>query len=251
MSSLVASTRVLAARSVRRGSRNPATILSATVFPLLFFALFNIVMRRVMSAQGFDYVQLLPATIVAQAMIFTGMSSAYYIAEDRLSGFTARLRSLPLHRAAPIVARSVGDLLRAAVSLIVVTGVGVAVGMRFESLGGALGFVALALGLALMVSLGMGLLGYSASSPDAAVSLASLPYLPLLMLSSGFVPVGNFPGWLQPAVEWQPVTCVIDSLRDLAAGADPGAKMLAALAWIVGLGLLFAVLGARAFKRAS
>ena len=251
MNSLILGTRVLAARSMRRGSRNPATILSAIVFPLLFFALFNIVMRKVMGAQGFNYVQLLPATIVAQAMIFTGMASAYYIAEDRLSGFTARLRSLPLHRAAPIVARSVGDLVRAAVSLVVVTGVGVAVGMRFDSIGGALGFGAVALGLALMVSLGMGLLGYTASSPDAAASLASLPYLPLLMLSPGFVPVENFPGWLQPAVEWQPVTCVIDSLRALAASGDPGAKLPAALGWIVGGGLLFAVLGARAFRRAS
>ena len=236
---------------MRKGSRNPATILGAVVFPLLFLALFNIVMRRVMGAQGFDYVQLLPPAIVVQAMLFAGMSSAYYIAEDRLTGFTARLRSLPIHRAAPVVARSVGDLVRAALSLAVVTGVGVAAGMRFDGAGGAAGFAALALGTALVCSLGMGLLGYVASSPEAAISLASLPYLPLLMLSSAFVPVENFPGWLQPAVEWQPVTCAIDSLRALAGGGDVDAKLPAALAWIGGLGVAFAALGARAFRRAS
>ena len=251
MSSLVAGTRLLAARAITRASRNPASILGAIVFPLLFFALFNIVMRRVMSAQDFDYVQLLPSTILAQAMLFAGMSSAYYIADDRLSGFTTRLRSLPIHRAAPIVARSVGDLVRALVSLVVVTAVGVAAGMRFDSVGGLVGFVALGLGLALMISLGMGLLGYVASSPEAALSIASLPYLPLIMLSSGFVPVENFPGPMQPLVEWQPITCVIDTLRALAAGGDVGAKLPAALAWIFGLGVVFAALGARAFKRAS
>ena len=251
MSSLVAGTGLLAARSMRKAGRNPASILGAIVFPLLFFALFNIVMRKVMGQQGFDYVQLLPPAIVAQAMLFAGMSSAYYIAEDRLSGFTARLRSLPVHRAAPIVARSVGDLARALVSLIVVTGVGVAAGMRFDSVGGLFGFVAVALGLALMISLGMGLLGYVASSPEAAVSIASLPYLPLIMLSSGFVPVENFPGWLQPLVEWQPITCVIDTLRALAGDGDVADKLPAALAWILGLSAVFAALGARAFKRAS
>lgn len=208
MTSLVADSRVLGARAITRSLRNPATIAGAVIFPLLFFALFNIVMRRVMEGRGFDYRQLLPPTIVAQAMLFTGMSSTYYVAADRLSGFIARLRSLPIHRAAPIVGRAVGDVTRSAGSVVVVTVVGVITGMRFEAgVAGAAGFVAVALAFAVVVSLAMGLLGYVASSPQAAVSMASIPYLPLLMLSSGFAPVADFPGWLQPFVRWQPVTC--------------------------------------------
>jgi len=251
VSSLVADTRLLGARSILRARRNPATVVGAIVFPLLFFALFNIVMRKVLDAQGFDYVQLLPPTIVVQAMIFTGMSSAYYVAADRLSGFSTRLRSLPVHRASPILGRAVGDLARASVSLVVIVAVGVVTGMRFESFGGAIGFLGVALCFALVASLGMGLLGYVASSPDAAVSIASVPYLPLLMLSSGFVPVEDFPQWLQPFVEWQPVTAVIDALRALAGDGDLGDTLPVAVGWIVGLGVVFAALGARAFGRSS
>lgn len=251
MRTLAADTLILGARSVLRSQRNPATMISAFILPLLFFALFFVVMRRVMAAQGFDYVQLLPPTIVAQAMLFAGMSSAYYVAADRLSGITARLRSMPLHRAAPILGRSVGDLIRSLISLVPITVVGVIVGMRFDNAVGVVGFTLIALAFGLVASLGMGLIGYVASSPDAAVSIASMPYLPLLMLSTGFVPVENFPGWLQPFVEWQPVTAVIDALRAFTGEGDIGSTLPVAAAWMGGLALLFAALGARAFKRTS
>ena len=251
MTSLLADARLLGARSVTRSRRNPASIIGALIFPLLFFALFNIVMRRVMNNQGFDYVQLLPPTIITQAMIFAGMSSAYYVAADRLSGMTSRLRSLPVHRAAPIVGRAIGDVVRAAMSLMVVTVVAVLAGMRFESFVGGIGFVLLALGFAVVFSLAMGLIGYVASSPDAAVSIASIPYLPFLMLSSGFVPVENFPGWLQPFVRWQPITSVIDALRALIGGGSVGETLPVAAAWLIGGAVLFSILGGRAFARSS
>jgi hypothetical protein len=43
-------------------------------------------MRRIMTARGFDYAQLLPATVVVQAMFFTAMSSAYYVAATASRG---------------------------------------------------------------------------------------------------------------------------------------------------------------------
>ncbi|MEM9711210.1 MAG: ABC transporter permease [Actinomycetota bacterium] len=246
MTSAFAGSALLGQRAIERSRRNPASVLGAVVFPLLFFALFNVVLRRVMDAQGFDYVQLLPPTIVVQAMLFAGMSSAYYVADDRLSGITERFASLPIGRAAPAIGRALGDLARAAISLVVVIGVGVAAGMRFDA--GLVWiplFVLVALLFSLAVALGMGLLGLSASSPEAAVSLATIPYLPLLMLSSGFAPIENFPDWLEPIVRNQPVTVTIDALRALAGDGDISSTVPVALAWTVGLAVLFAAVGVR------
>ena len=246
MTSAFAGSALLGQRAIERSRRNPASVLGAVVFPLLFFALFNVVLRRVMDAQGFDYVQLLPPTIVVQAMLFAGMSSAYYVADDRLSGITERFASLPIGRAAPALGRALGDLARAAVSLVVVIGVGVAAGMRFDA--GLVWiplFVLVALLFSLAVALGMGLLGLSASSPEAAVSLATIPYLPLLMLSAGFAPIENFPDWLEPIVRNQPVTVTIDALRALAGDGDISSTVPVALAWTVGLAVLFAAVGVR------
>ncbi|MEM9747170.1 MAG: ABC transporter permease [Actinomycetota bacterium] len=244
--SLVVDARLIGGRSIRKSSRNPASILGAIVFPLLFFALFNIVMRRIMEARDFDYVQLLPSTIVVQAMIFSAMSSAYFVAEDRVTGITGRFRSMPVHPLSPILGRAVADVARAFVSLTVVLTVGIIVGMRFNAgIGWLPVYVVVGLLFALGMALVFGLLGYVVSTPEAAVSAASIPYLPLLMLSSGFVPVEDFPGWLQPFVEWQPVTATIDALRALAGDGDIARDVTVALAWSVGLIVVFGAIATR------
>ncbi|MEM9038050.1 MAG: ABC transporter permease [Actinomycetota bacterium] len=246
MTTIVSGSGLLGARAIELSRRNPGSVLGAILFPLLFFALFNIVLRRIMDARDFDYVQLLPSTIVVQAMLFAGMSSAYYVASDRLSGVSDRLRSLPIGRAAPAIGRALGDLTRAAVSLFVVLAVGVAVGMRFDAgLVWVPVFVGVGLAFALAISLGMGLIGQVASSPEGAVSIASIPYLPLIMLSTGFAPVEDFPDWLEPFVRNQPVAVVIDALRALAGDGDIGSTVPAALLWSAGLSVVFIAIRVR------
>lgn len=248
----MADSATLGERALRRGWRNPATVVGAVVFPLLFFGLFRLVMGKIMTSRGFDYQQALPPTIVIQAMLFAAMSSAFYVAEDRLLGFSARLRSMPMSRLAPIVGRAIGDVGRAALSLVAVMLVGVLTGMRFS--GGVTGvamFVLLSLWFAFAAGLGMGLLGAIASSPQGAVSVATIPYLPLLMLSSGFAPVEDFPGWLQPFVRWQPVSVVVEAMRASTLGVDVVARYLEAVAWLVAMTLVFSFFAARALGRNS
>lgn len=243
---------VLGGRSVAGWTRNPASIAGAIAFPIVFFVLFNLAMRRIMTARGFDYAQLLPATVVVQAMFFTAMSSAYYVAADRLAGMSGRFRSLPIHGAAPILARSVGDVSRATVSVVVLVIVGVIAGMRFRAgVLAAVGFVMVALVFAAVVSVGMGMIGLRAATPDAAASIASVPYLPLLMLSNGFAPVEDFPGWLQGFVEHQPVTRTIDLLRVLVVGGPTVEPFLWWAGWMVGLAVLFVPLAAWAAGRST
>ncbi|MEM7322955.1 MAG: ABC transporter permease [Actinomycetota bacterium] len=249
LATLVADGRILGGRAMTKSARNPATIVGAVVFPVLFFVLFNLVFRRIMDARGFDYRQLLPSTVVIQAMLFAAMSSAYYVADDRRSGIIARLLSLPIHRAAPLIGRAVGDLSRAFVSVVVIAGLGLATGMRFER--GwlwALPYIGVALFFCLAVSLGMGLIGYVAPTPEAAASIASMPYLPLIMLSSGFAPVEDFPDWLEPFVQYQPVSATIDALRAMTGDGAVGETLPLALAWSAGLCLVFAALGSRALR---
>ncbi|MFN3216864.1 MAG: ABC transporter permease [Acidimicrobiales bacterium] len=243
---------VLGARAVSGWTRNPASIVGAIVFPIVFFVLFNLVMRRIMTARGFDYAQLLPATVVVQAMFFTAMASAYYVAADRVAGMSGRFRSLPIHGAAPILARSVGDVSRATVSVVVLVIVGVIAGLRFRAgVPAVVGFVLVALVFAAVVSVGMGMIGLRAATPDAAASIASVPYLPLLMLSNGFAPVEDFPGWLQGFVEHQPVTRTIDLLRALVVGGPTLEPFTWWVGWMIGLAIVFVPLAAWAAGRST
>ncbi len=244
--SLVRDTTVLGGRAIALWTRNPASMASALIFPIVFFTLFNLVARRMMTARGFDYAQLLPATVVVQAMFFTAMSAAYWVASDRLTGMTPRLSSMPVHRAAPMLARSVSEMTRGVISVVVLLIVGVIAGMRFQvGIQGALGFVAVALVFVAVTSMGMGLIGAMGSTPEAASSLASVPYLPLLMLSNGFVPVEDFPGWLQGFARHQPVTRTIDLMWALIDGGPTLEPFWWWVGWMVVLGVVFTVLAAR------
>ncbi len=241
---------ILSHRAITLLIRNPAAIMGSILFPLIFFLLFNMIGRKMMTAQGFDYAQVLPPTVIIQAMFFASMSSAMYIATDRLSGMTGRLRSLPISRIAPQVARTAGDLSRAALSIVILMIVGVITGMRFQS--GLLtipAFFLVSLGFAAVTSMGMGLIGTRTATAEAAVSIAAIPYLPLLMLSNGFAPAAQFPSWLQGFITHQPVSRTLDLLRALLSDNTPLTTPLWWwLGWMVGLMAIFVFLAGRAMR---
>ena len=241
---------LIAGRNVTRTLRNPVSVASAVLFPLIFFFGFLSVLRRTLEAQGLDYEQYLPPIIVVQAMFFTAISSAFFLADDRLLGILDRCRSLPVHRVAPLAGRVLADLARSAVSLVVLVVVAMLFGFRFDAGPlGAVGFAAVALLFTVTAASACALVGLRAPSPEAASSTLFLPYLPLLMLSSGFVPVAAFPGWLQPFVRWQPVSLTVDALRALSSGGETLTPVIRAFAVLVVLALGFGALGARTYRR--
>jgi ABC-2 type transport system permease protein len=243
---------LVAGRNVLVSVRHPRTVAAALVFPLIFFFGFLAVLRRSLEARGVDYEQYLPPIVVIQAMFFTGMSSAAVLADDRLRGLLDRCRSLPINRWAPLVGRVAADLARAAVSVAVLLAAALAVGFRFEAGAvAAVGFVLVALLFAVVACAGFGAVGLAARKPEAAIPTLMLPYLVLLMCSTGFVPVEGFPGWLQPVVRWQPVSLTAEALRALAGGGPTAVDVTRAVVVLVALSAAFGTLGARAYRRAS
>lgn len=241
---------VLAGRNLTLWRRNPSSVVGTFVFPLVFLLGFSVVLRRTMELRGLEYDQYLPPVIVVQAMFFAAIASAFWLCGDRLAGLLDRFRSLPIGRSAVVVARALADGARALGSLAAVVLGAMALGFRFEAgLPAALGFVVVALLFALVVAAGCSMVGLRSSDPQAAISALFLPYLPLLMLSTGFVPVEGFPGWLQPFVRHQPVSLTVDALRALASGGPTTELVVRALAALAALLLVFGALGARTFRR--
>jgi ABC-2 type transport system permease protein len=240
----------VAGRNLRRYRRSPASVASAVVFPLIFFFGFLSVLRRSLEALGVDYAQYLPPAVVVQAMFFTAISSAFFLADDRQRGLLERCRSLPISRWAPLVGRVEADLTRSALSITVLVLAASLAGFRFEAgLVPAVGFFGVALLFTLAAAAACSLVGLAAPSPEAANSMLFLPYLPLLMLSTAFVPAVGFPGWLQPFVRWQPVSLTADALRALSSGGPTAAPVVRAVVVLSALAVVFGALGARAYRR--
>ena len=90
--------------------------------------------------------------------------------------------------------------------------------------------------------------GLVAGSAEAVNSIAFLWMFVATFVSSAFVSPENMPSWLQPIAEHNPVTIVTDASRALYNGRDPGNDPWIALAWAIGITVVFATLSVRKYR---
>jgi ABC-2 type transport system permease protein/oleandomycin transport system permease protein len=71
----------------------------------------------------------------------------------------------------------------------------------------------------------------------------------LVFASTAFVPARSMPGWLQAYAAHQPVSDVADAMRSLVLGGPTGGNVLIALAWCVGIVVVFAPIAVLRYRR--
>ena len=76
--------------------------------------------------------------------------------------------------------------------------------------------------------------GLTATSMDGAVGFA-YPLVFLPFISSAFVPTATMPGPVRAFAEHQPVTVIVDGVRNLLAEQPVGTDIWVALSWCAGL----------------
>ena len=64
--------------------------------------------------------------------------------------------------------------------------------------------------------------------------------MPLLLLSTAFIPIAALPDWLEPIIRHMPFSVMIDTNRALLSGLTPGDEGWEALAWLA-IGLILGV----------
>lgn len=210
----------------------------SVIAPLIFTVGYYLPLSWIMS--GIDYGQFVMPIIVLQTASFTMVSIAQQAAMEASSGLTERLHTMPLNRVAPLAANLVSGMLKSMLSIGAAIGYGHVIGFRFS--GGALatiGFFAVALGTAFVLSLGADALGNLTRSAAVIGQTMTLPVLLFGMLSTGFVPETGFPEWIRPFVRVQPISQLSAALRDLASDSPSFAVIWPGLAWIVALFVIF------------
>ncbi|HEY5856675.1 MAG TPA: ABC transporter permease [Aldersonia sp.] len=232
--------RALSGRSVLGGIRE-GDLVFATFTPVVFFVCFYVPLQNMADTLGVNYAQYLLPVIVLQSMLFTGIAAGERSATDALGGMAVRLRALPVPRLIPMFARMSANLIRAVLSLIGGIAIGYLAGFRFHGgLGSIIGFVVIALLFAVAMSFGADALGSIATNREATGQMLMVPQLLFTMVSTGIVPAVGFPEWLQPFARNQPVSKVADALRGLASDTVDATTITIALAWILGMLVVFA-----------
>jgi ABC transporter DrrB family efflux protein len=251
---------VLTRRSLVHVVRDPAQLADVTIQPIMFVVLFTYVFGSAIHLPGGgNYHEYVVAGIFAITMAGAGPGVAVGLATDIQSGIIDRFRSLPMSRAAVLAGRLTADLMTAMLGLLVVVAVGLLVGWRVhtsapEVLGG--------FGLALLFNYAMSWAGASAGmwlhNPESAQAMAFVVFFPMIFVSNAFVALQNMPVWLRVVAEWNPVSTVTASCRELFGNPNPSASVqvwplqhpeLATALWSVALLLIFVPLAIRLYRR--
>ncbi|WP_432477911.1 ABC transporter permease [Nocardioides sp. GXQ0305] len=242
-------TTVLLGRSLRHITRSVDTIITTTIMPIGFMLLFVYVFGGSIDTGSSSYVTyLLPGILLIT--IASGVSyTAFRLFLDRQSGIYERFRSMPVARSSVLWAHVLTSMVANLVSVVVVVAVALLMGFRSDA--GVLTWLAVA-GILVLFTLALTWLavipGLSAKSADGAVAF-SYPLIFLPFISSAFVLTDNMPGPVRAFAENQPVTPIVNAIRDLFAQQPVGSGIWTALAWCLGLLVLAYALAMASYRR--
>ena len=241
---------VLAKRHLIQIPRIPEELIFATIQPVMFVLLFRYVFGGAIAVSGTTYVNYLMAGIFAQTVIFGATTTGIGLATDLQKGLVDRFRSLPMAKSAVLTGRTLSDLVRNTFVVIIMWSVGLLVGFRPQ--GSFLAWVA-AGGILLLTSFAFSwisaTIGLLVSSVEAAQSAGFIWLFPLTFASSAFVPTKSMPDWLRAFAEHQPVSLIVNAVRGLLLNQPNASTIWQALAWCIGILVVFVPVAVWAYGR--
>jgi ABC-2 type transport system permease protein len=249
---LVTNTWVLTARLLRRWRRDPTTVLESLAMPVVLLVTLNIVLEEGISQITGHSALYGSVPLIAMVGAMSGsMVGGISLMGERTDGLLSRFWVLPVHRASDLLSRLVADAVRIMVTTAVILCAGFVMGFRFRQ--GILAsvawvFVPTVFGVAftmIVVTLAL----YAANT--IVVEGTEVIWGLLMFFSSGFVPLDQFPRWIQPAVQHQPVSYAVEAMRGLSLGGPVLAPMAGMLLWSAGIAVACAIPMAIGYRRAS
>jgi ABC-2 type transport system permease protein len=250
--SLLIQSWVQAGRLLTGWRRDRGVLIASLIFPVCLLFVYEMVLdERVRQITGVDSVYGLVPMCAVLSALFGGLGSAAGIHWERESGLLSRMWVLPVHRASALTGRLTAEAVRALVGTVLITALGVIMGLRFTH--GwptalvyilippivVVGFTALVMALAVRTNgriVMTGLMG-------ATVSLA--------FINSGTTPILLFPDWLQPLVRLQPMSPPIEVMRALAHDGPVVWPLAMTLIWAIVLLAVFIPVAVRGYRVAA
>jgi len=243
---------VITRRNLKRVARAPDLLVGYTVQPVMFVLLFVYVFGGAIQVPGLEYVDFLMPGIITQTIAFGGFVTAIGLNEDLRKGLIDRFRSLPMARSAVLAGRTAADVALNVLAITVMILVGILAGFDFST-----SVLEVAAGVGILLLFGyafswiFALIGLTASSSESAQALGFIGIFPLTFASSAFVPVESMPAALEAFAEVNPFTIVTDAVRALFVGTPAGNSIWGAVAWSVGLIVVFAPIAVARYRSVS
>lgn len=243
---------VQAQRLLLRWCRDIQTVIQALILPPMFLVSMNLVFGKpVSSVSGHSalYGSVPMAALVGA--IFGSTASGICLMRERDEGLLARLWVLPVNRASGLLARLVAEAARILLTTLLVICTGAALGFRYrQGMLGAMVWVTVPVvfGVAfsfLVITMALYLVN------TVVVEATGIAVTLLIYFCTGFVPLAEYPTWIQPVVQHQPMSYAVDAMRGFSFGGPVLAPTIATLLWSVGVVAVSAAPMAIGYRKAS
>jgi len=220
--------------------RVPAYSIPTLLFPIMFYVFFGLVMVPGQAA----YLLATFATfgVLGAALFAFGVG----VATERAQGWFTLIRATPAPLLGIVMGKWFGAIVFAAITVVSMSVLAAAFGevrMWPSQWWGLLAVLVLGTLPFCLLGMGLGLL----LSPNAAPAVINIVYLPLGFLSGLWVPISQFPSWLQDLAPWLP-PYHLAALALHVTGVKPGQPWVSFFA-LLGFSLLFAILVALGWRR--
>lgn len=213
---------VLTRRNLNHIAREPAQLSDATVQPVLFTVLFVYIFGAAMTIPGGTYKQFAIGGLVTMNLTTASMGTAVGLSSDLSTGVINRFRTLPMARSAILAGRTMADVLSSILCGTIVILTGLLIGWRAgHGIPGVVAGLAVAVFFAYALSWFTACIGLSVSDPESAQAVGLIILFPLAFVSSCFVPTAGLPPWMRVIADWNPVSAVAASCRELFGNPNP------------------------------
>ena len=228
----------------------PEQLFDVTMFPIMFTLLFTYLFGGALAGSPREYLQFLIPGILVQTVAFVTLYTGFSLNTDIKRGVFDRFRTMPVWNPAPLAGALLGDVARYSLASLIVVIVGLTLG--FRPAGGAPGVLA-GVGLVVVFAFSLSwiwtLLGMVLRTPESVLYGSMMVLFPLTFASNVFVDPATMPGWLEAAVNQNPITHLTTATRDLMHGSFDAAATTRTLAWSAVIAGIFAPLAMRRYRR--
>lgn len=231
--------------------RSLDTIITVVLTPIAILLLFVYVFGGALGAQtgSIPYVAFITPGVIIMTVASGIAYAALRLSVDIQKGIISRFRTMPVAPSSVLSGQALSSTLSNLSSCVLVLVVAFVVG--FRSAAGTTGWLWFG-GILVLFTLAttwMGMFfGLLAKTPEGAGAFSYILLL-LVFISPSFVPTESMTPLLRGFAENQPMTPIIETMRSLLTNGTPGDEVWIALAWILGILVVFYTLALRVYRR--
>lgn len=206
-------------RVLRKTVRNPFALFFSLVQPIIWLILFSEIFQAVVEIPGFEvdnYLAFLTSAIIIMVALFASTASGIGLVFDMEYGVFDKLLASPMNRSGIFLGKTLAETIIIAGQVLLILVIALFMGASIETgFAGALGIVAFSVFFGIGFVALSNIIGLATKSADVTIIAAQFLALPLLFLSTAFLPAEFLPGWVESASVVNPVTYGIEPVRAL------------------------------------